>query len=644
MFSYANRIVVDKQDGSANDANPGTEALPKRTIQSAANAAQPGDTIYIHAGIYRERITPPRGGSSESMRITYMGAPAESVFVRGSDVWAPTWSNLSGNIFYAVPDEAMFNDNNYKAPEDKNPFKVRLWDDPTAAFATGGLTKGWTCGDVFVNGERYWEARPGTAPSAVTSRKWFYDNATGRLYICFPDNNTATKTVQITTRRRLVGPKIQGLAYITLKNIIFEHCGNNSADWMDNNYWSIYCGYIWGAVDCEGGHHWTIENCVVRDIRSIGIRIGYHLNCSKPSTSATPETGVSGAADAHHNIVRNCIVKNCGQQGINCSLNKNTVADANTGYCQIVGNWVENNDCLYITGYEDAGCKTHAFHNGLIADNVFINNICYGLWNDWQTYNSRITRNIMIGNTFSGIFYELTNTPNASPNYYDNNIVVRNGWYCIAIDDAQDGIFAHNLLEGQGATAYPDRTPVENIQFVNNLMVSCSPWGTYAAGNVNSGVTYTWNAATLTLTLNIANNLPFTGAANDVAAKMDVDFNKRPYGAVPHIVGPFQDLKQGSNTYVLRPRGGITPAKPRLALPHSGAAPFSMILRERMATVVNKQARPLTLTLIDAQGRTVMRSVMAPCMSGSFLVPVCGVYLAQSEGGGVTHTQRFAVR
>ena len=33
---------------NGNDANPGTQAAPLRTIQRAAELAQPGDTITVH--------------------------------------------------------------------------------------------------------------------------------------------------------------------------------------------------------------------------------------------------------------------------------------------------------------------------------------------------------------------------------------------------------------------------------------------------------------------------------------------------------------------------------------------------------------------------------------------------------------------
>ena len=41
---------------AGNDIFPGTIEQPFRTIQHAADTAEPGDTVLIRGGIYRERV------------------------------------------------------------------------------------------------------------------------------------------------------------------------------------------------------------------------------------------------------------------------------------------------------------------------------------------------------------------------------------------------------------------------------------------------------------------------------------------------------------------------------------------------------------------------------------------------------------
>ncbi len=55
-----------------DDASPGTEAQPWRTIQRAADAVQPGDVVSIAAGTYQEQVTITRSGTP-GRRITFRG-------------------------------------------------------------------------------------------------------------------------------------------------------------------------------------------------------------------------------------------------------------------------------------------------------------------------------------------------------------------------------------------------------------------------------------------------------------------------------------------------------------------------------------------------------------------------------------------
>ena len=71
---------VDRNNPAASDSNPGTEALPWRTIQKAANTVSPGDTVYVKTGIYDERVTINRDGSPAA-KIAFKALPRRSVQV-----------------------------------------------------------------------------------------------------------------------------------------------------------------------------------------------------------------------------------------------------------------------------------------------------------------------------------------------------------------------------------------------------------------------------------------------------------------------------------------------------------------------------------------------------------------------------------
>jgi alpha-L-arabinofuranosidase len=83
---------------TGNDGNAGSALAPFRTISAAAQRAQPGDIITVHAGVFRERVSPPRGGQSDAKRITYRAAPGDRVTLKGSEI-AKGWSKVRGEVW-----------------------------------------------------------------------------------------------------------------------------------------------------------------------------------------------------------------------------------------------------------------------------------------------------------------------------------------------------------------------------------------------------------------------------------------------------------------------------------------------------------------------------------------------------------------
>ncbi len=99
---------------AGNDENNGTLQSPLLTIQAAANIAQPGDFIIVHEGVYRERINPPRGGTSDDKRIVYQAAEGENVEIKGSEI-IKNWVKFKGSVWkVAIPDSLFGLYNPYK--------------------------------------------------------------------------------------------------------------------------------------------------------------------------------------------------------------------------------------------------------------------------------------------------------------------------------------------------------------------------------------------------------------------------------------------------------------------------------------------------------------------------------------------------
>jgi hypothetical protein len=83
-ISQAATYYVDQNHPQASDSNPGTEDLPWKTIQKAANTVLAGDTVIVKTGNYDERVILPSGKSgTESAKITFKAEPRRTVYMKG---------------------------------------------------------------------------------------------------------------------------------------------------------------------------------------------------------------------------------------------------------------------------------------------------------------------------------------------------------------------------------------------------------------------------------------------------------------------------------------------------------------------------------------------------------------------------------
>jgi len=96
---------------NGDDSNPGTKSKPFRTISAVAKVAQPGDVITVHEGVYRERINPLRGGTSDDKRIVYRAAKGEKVVIKGSEI-VKGWQKVENYTWKVVLPNSFFGDFN----------------------------------------------------------------------------------------------------------------------------------------------------------------------------------------------------------------------------------------------------------------------------------------------------------------------------------------------------------------------------------------------------------------------------------------------------------------------------------------------------------------------------------------------------
>jgi parallel beta-helix repeat protein len=111
---YAADYYVSK---SGADSNPGTEAQPWKTIQKAANTLAAGDTVYIKAGTYNERVRPQNSGTAGNY-ITYNVYANDKVIIDGSGINLPDdWGGLldiSGKSYIKISGLQIQNAGPYK--------------------------------------------------------------------------------------------------------------------------------------------------------------------------------------------------------------------------------------------------------------------------------------------------------------------------------------------------------------------------------------------------------------------------------------------------------------------------------------------------------------------------------------------------
>jgi len=424
---------------TGNDQAKGTAEEPFRTIQRAASLAVAGDTVIVHAGVYREWVSPAHGGTEEH-RIVYRSAGDGEVVITGAER-ITDWKDEGGNVWSTEVPNAMFTI--------RNPFATELAGD---WLFDGAFTA--HLGDVYLNGKSLYECgspdkvrNPEVWPDAKYPEDslltWYAEAGpvTTKIWANFGGKDPRRENVEISVRPWCFWPDKPGINYITVSGFTLRQASPQ---------WAPPTAVQEGLIGPHWSKGWIIENNHIHESKCVGISLGTPIGTGhdkvrgrhmKGGTQREQEViqralhfGGWHKTRVGGHVVRNNVIHDCEQAGI--------VGHMGGAFSEIYGNRIYNIHHKRLRhGAEVAGIKLHAALDTQISDNIIYS--CYrGLWLDWQAQGTRISRNVFFDNLAEDLFVEVCHGPyTVDQNLFLSRMNFRNM--------SQGGAFVHNLFAGR---------------------------------------------------------------------------------------------------------------------------------------------------------------------------------------------------
>lgn len=409
---------------SGNDQNDGSPSRMLQTISAAAARAYPDDVITIHKGVYRERVNPPRGGTSDANRIVYQAAPGERVEITGAEI-ITGWVKVQNDLWRVTIPNSFFGQ--------FNPYSDLIhgdWFDPKGRQHHTGA--------VYLNGQ--WLVEAATLEDALTGTGpdplWFgqVDQHVTTLWAQFKDVDPNHELTEINVRQTVFYPDKPGMNYITVRGLILRQA---ATPWAPPTAEQI------GVIGTHWSKGWIIEDNIVSHSTCSGIALGKYGdewdNTSADSAEGYVKTieralksGWSKENIGHH-LVRRNTVSHCEQAGI--------VGSLGAVFSAVTGNTIHDIHVRRLfSGAEMAGIKFHAAIDVEISHN-HIYRTCLGLWLDWMAQGTHVCSNLFHDNQDEDLMVEVDH----GPFLVDNNIFLSRTSQRIV---SQGGAYIHNLFCG----------------------------------------------------------------------------------------------------------------------------------------------------------------------------------------------------
>ena len=363
-------------------------AIQLRTIAAAAAKAEPGDTVVIHSGVYRETVTIEASGTKDTP-IRFEAAPGENVVITGADV-IRSWKKETrgGNIFSAPWPHRFIGWNKSGTHPDDDEHKMI-----------------GRCEQVFILGYPLLHV----LDRAGLGRGTFYvDPGARRIFVCPRDGADLAREepplVEASARQVLWHGKGRD---VHVRGLKFRYAANMAQQ---------------GAARFEGDHG-VIEDCGFESMNSSGATFAARgLIVRRCVFRDNGQLGF-GAARAHDMVLSECVVRENNVKGFGRGweaggdklvLCRNVVIEK----CQFVSNrgnglWFDigNEKCVVrnclIADNEDAGIFFEISHELSAHDNVIVGNGFRETPGSWgagagislsSSPNCVIERNLIVGN------------------------------------------------------------------------------------------------------------------------------------------------------------------------------------------------------------------------------------------------------
>jgi alpha-N-arabinofuranosidase len=412
---------VDQGSPEASDAGAGTADRPFLTIGRAAALAAAGERILVRAGIYREEVRPASGGAGPQEMVTYEAEPGHKVVIRGSCVLPSAWEPSSKQ---ASPSHLRVWSLRLPEPyfSDYNPFgRLNLdtsgpdnWQsiNPVPRSAADTRRRGL----LFQDGVRMKQVSSHKELLRESSGYWVEKDGWTIHLRTLDGVDPNDVTIEATNRKQAFAPLEPGVSYLRLKGFVIEHIGNG------------FSYPVEAAVSPMGGHHWIIEDNLIRQVNSDAISIGSHLWFWG---------GDRDSRAGHDCVVRGNTMADCGVSGIKGLTPANAVISGNV-FDHVGWQGVE-------LGYDNGALKLLVCSNVLVRGNLIRRMVAApGIWLDWDDDNCRVTENTVLDSHCPGgaVFLEASD----KANWVDHNVIWNIDGNGVYLQDADGVTIFDNLI------------------------------------------------------------------------------------------------------------------------------------------------------------------------------------------------------